>query len=231
MRKAFLINLFLLVTSYWLLVTGSYAAPCYGTNMPAKHKLSARLESYTIFNRDLENNYGELKSQQQFFGLSYGVLDWFSIDLKAGAGNVKHRLTSGEKVDYPTNFAGGYSLRLKFYDQKKIKGVFGFQHISVHPKTKHIGTVTHKAILDDWQVSLLGSYDFGKVVPYLGARWSRIDYIHTQDGQRKRVMSDLGKSAGLIAGIDIPVNERLFFNLEGSFLDSEAVACSVNFNF
>ena len=211
--------------------SASYSAPCYGTDMPKKKTLSVKLESYTIFKRDLENHYGDIKSQQQFFGLSYGFVDWFSVDLKAGAGNIRQRPTDQDEISYRTNFAGGYGLRLKFFDRKKIKGVAGFQHISVHPKSTQIGPDDHKAILDDWQVSLLGSYDFGMVVPYLGTRWSRIDYIHTFNGDRKRVMSDMTEDIGLIAGFNIPVNDKMYLNVEGQFLDSQALAFSVNYNF
>ena len=215
MRKIFLSLILILCFA-----SSSYAAPAYGTNMPGKNKFSARLESYTLFKRYLENDYGKLRSQQQFFGLSYGILNWLSIDLKAGGGNIKQRPTGADEIDYATNFAGGYGFRLKFYDQKKIKGVFGFQHISVHPKTAQVGPVDQKAILDDWQVSLLGSYDLGKAVPYLGTRWSRMDYIHKVNGDRKRIMSDLGKSIGLIVGVDIPVTEKFWVGLEGQFFDS-----------
>jgi hypothetical protein len=208
-----------------------YAAPCYGPNLPGKNKLSAELESYTIFKRHLENDLGKLKSQQQFFGLSYGVFDWLAIDLKAGAGNLKQYPSGASHIDYGTNFAGGYGLRVKFFDRDKIKAVFGFQHISVHPDPARSGAVKHKAILDDWQVSLLGSYAFGKVTPYLGTRWSRLDYIHWTGDKRKRVMSDPDECVGLITGINIPITERFWINLEGQFLDSEAVACRLNFDF
>jgi hypothetical protein len=44
-------------------------------------------------------------------------------------------------------------------------------------------------------------------------------------------MSDFTKSFGLIAGLDIPVNAKVWLNLEGQLFDSEACALSVNFNF
>jgi hypothetical protein len=207
------------------------AAPAYSTAMPKKHAFSARLESYTIFDRDLENDYGELKSQQQFFGLTYGIFDWLCLDLKAGGGDIRYRSLSDEKINYDSGFAGGYGLRYKFVDKEKIKGVLGFEHISVHPHATDQGEVKHEAILDDWQVALVGSYMIGKFTPYLGVRWSRVDYIHKQNDSRKRVMSDLDKSTGLIAGIDIPLNEKLYINVEGNFLDSQALAVSLNYNF
>lgn len=209
----------------------SYAAPCYGTRMPQKGKFFAGLQSYTIFKRYLEKDYGKLRSWQYFVLLSYGVYDWLSIDLKGGSGDIRQHPQDRSEIDYSLNFAGGYGLRFKLYDNQNTKMVFGFQHISVHPKSRRIGSDRHKAILDDWQVSLLASQKFGKVTPYFGTRWSRLDYIHRIDDDRKRVMSDLTKSLGLIFGFDFAPTDKLWFNLEGSCLDSQAFAFSVNFAF
>jgi hypothetical protein len=199
--------------------------------MPEKKELFIGLQTYSIFKRYLENEYGKIRTTQHLLLLSYGVYDWLSIDLKGGAGNIKQRPTNSDEVDYTANFAGGYGLRLKFYDKKNLKAVLGFQHISVHPKSTHLGDVKHQAVLDDWQFSFLVSRAFSKFTPYLGTRWSRLDYIHWTAGNRKRVMSDLTKSTGLILGLDLPLSKKSWLNLEGQLLDSEALAFSVNFSF
>ena len=87
------------------------------------------------------------------------------------------------------------------------------------------------AILDDWQVSLLASYDFLKFTPYLGAKFSRVDYIHWVAGNRKRRMSDLTKTLGLVFGLDLTLTEKTWLNLEGQLIDGEAAALSFNFKF
>jgi hypothetical protein len=218
--------------------------------MPRKKEFFSGFQTHNIFKRYLENEYGKLRSTQHFFLLSYGVYDWFSIDLKGGSGNIKQHPPGSDEVDYISNFAGGYGLRLQLYpvrnskttkrkgkisngvyDKQNLKMVFGFQHISVHPKSLHLGDVKHQGILDDWQTSFLVSYALVKLTPYLGTRWSRLDYIHSNNGERKRVMSDLTKSIGLIAGCDIPITEKVWLNLEGQLFDSEACALSVNFSF
>jgi len=226
LRKVFIFMLFV-----FCLIRFSYAAPCYGTKMPEKHKLFASLESYSLFKRYLENSQGKMRSQQQFYGMSFGVFHWLSIDLKAGAGNIKQHPLGSDEVDYSTSFAGGYGLRLKFFEKDKIKAVLGFQHISVHPKSTHLGDVKNKAILDDWQWSLLASYSFKRLTPYLGTRWSRVDYIHWIGDNRKRTMSDFTKSVGFIYGMDVPITERFWLNIEGSAFDSDALACSINYSF
>jgi len=222
---------FFLIFAFCILHYPCYAAPCYGTKMPKKKELFMGLQTHAIFKRYLEDEYGKVRSFQNFLLISYGVCDWLSIDLKGGAGYIRQHPVGSDEVDYPSNFAGGYGFRLKLYDAKKIKTVFGFQHISIHPQSIHLGTVKNRAILDDWQFSLLGSYDFKKVTPYLGTRWSRIDYIHTVSDSRKRVMSDSGKSVGFIIGLDLPLTKNTWLNFEGQLFDSEAVAFSMNFGF
>lgn len=229
--KKVIIILILLVTGHCSLFTNCDAAPCYGTKMPQKKEFFTGLQTHAIFKRYLEDGYGKTRSFQNFLLISYGVYDWLCVDLKGGAGNIKQHPVGSDEVDYSSNFAGGYGFRLKLYDGKKIKTVFGFQHISIHPKSIHLGTVKNMAILDDWQVSLLASCDFKKAIPYLGTRWSRIDYIHTALDSRKRKMSDLTKSIGFVFGLDLPVTKKAWLNLEGQLFDSEAVAFSLNFSF
>ncbi len=154
-----------------------------------------------------------------------------ALDLKAGAGNLKQHPIGSDEIDYPSSFAGGYGLRFKFYEQKKLKAVLGFQHISVHPRSVRINGVRNRAILDDWQVSLLASYDFHNFSPYLGTKWSRVDYIHWLDGERKRRMSDATENPGLVFGFDLALTPNSWLNLEGQFFDAEALAVSFNFAF
>lgn len=211
------------------------AAPCYGTRMPRKGKFVAGGETYMVFKRYLEAEFGEMRSTQHFLKLSYGVFDWLAIDLKGGAGNIKQRPRTSDEIDYRSDFAGGYGYRLRLYDNETVRAVFGFQHISVHPASSNTGSsgdVRNKAILDDWQYSVVVSYDFtNRCTPYLGTRWSRMDYIHWVEGDRKRRMSDLTKDVGLIAGVDIAITDAMWINLEGQFIDAEAVAVSFNWEF
>jgi hypothetical protein len=226
MRKLFLALVFFLS-----LYSLSSAAPSYGTKMPEKNKFFAGFESYSLFKRYLEDGHGKLRSQQQFYGMSYGVFDWLSIDAKAGGGNIRQHPVGSDEIDYPTSFAGGYGFRVRLLDRSNWKMVFGFQHISVHPKSVHLGEEKNSAILDDWQTSLLASYSFKRITPYLGTRWSRVDYIHKVNGERKRWNSDFTKDIGLIYGFDIPISEKIWLNLEGQALDSDAFAASINYSF
>ena len=220
-----------IIVILFLVFYSVYSAPCYGTKSPEKGEFFGGFQSHSILNRHLEAEYGEVRSTQHFFQLSYGIYDWLSLDLKAGLGNIKQHPLGSDEIDYPSAFAGGYGFRIKFYDTEKIKMVFGFHHISVHPEFIHVDDQKNKAILDDWQLSLLASYTYNKIVPYGGLKWSRLDYIHWIGDDRSRRMSNLAQSLGIVCGLDIPLNKKLWINVEGQFIETEALSISLNFAF
>lgn len=228
MLKKYL-SLFVFCLAY--LVSPCHAAPSYGTKMPQKNQFHFGGQTYSVQQRDLEGQNGDMSSLQHFMLISYGITDWFSLDFKGGAGDTHQTPIGGNEISYPAYMAGGYGFRVRVYDQEATKVVFGFQHISVHPYSVFIGSVKHKAVIDDWQLSFLISRELERLTPYLGMRWSRMDYIHWVEDERNRVKSDLDESIGLIVGMDIPVHERVWLNFEGQFFDAEAVAASINFHF
>jgi hypothetical protein len=224
-------NLILSLALSFSLITLAQAAPCYGTKMPKEREFFSGAQTHVIFKRYLEDDFGKVRSTQYFFLLSAGLYDWLSLDLKVGAGNIKQRPATSDEIDYSSSFSGGYGFRLKWYEKDKSRAVFGFQHISVHPRKTRLGEVKHRAILDDWQASLLVSRDLARITPYLGLKWSRVDYIHKIEETRKRRMSDLTKDLGAVFGIDFVLNEKAWVNLEGQLFDMQACAVSLNFSF
>ncbi|MBM3255840.1 MAG: hypothetical protein FJZ08_06020 [Candidatus Omnitrophica bacterium] len=199
--------------------------------MPKEKQFFIGAQTHIILKRYLESEFGKLRSSQHFFLLSLGLSDWFCVDLKGGAGNIKQRPTDSSEIDYSSSFAGGYGFRLKLYEEDKLKMVLGFQHISVHPKKTRLGDTKHRAILDDWQASFLVSRQLSRVTPYLGLKWSRVDYIHKIEDSRKRRMSDLTKDLGMVAGLDLAFNDKAWINLEGQLFDTQAVSVSLNYSF
>lgn len=228
--KRLLVIVWIFGISLWWAATTA-AAPAYGTRLPEKFHLAVGGQTYAVFNRDLEDANGEMSSLQHFLLLSFGITDWLSLDLKGGAGDIEQDPDNGNKIQYPAYVGGGYGFRVRLYNDERVKAVFGFQHISIHPYSVFIGNTKNKAVLDDWQFSFLGSYDLRWLTPYAGAKWSRMDDIHWVEDFRKRKQSDLSKSAGLITGMEIPLGKRTWINVEGQFLDSQAVAVSVNYQF
>jgi len=216
---------------YFCTVNFCFAAPCYGTRMPDNQQFTVGLQTHSVLERDLIDQNGEMSSLQNFVLISYGILDWLCLDMKGGVGNIKQQSPGVERIDYSAYLGGGYGFRMRLYEYEKTKIVFGFQHISIHPHKTHKNGIKRKAVSDDWQFSLLASHDFPIITPYLGTRWSRMDYILWINGERSRIKSDLTKSIGLVIGADIPIDDRIWLNLEGNFFDAEAFAVSLNFNF
>lgn len=226
-----IVKLILVLGIGLLIPADAFAAPAYGTKMPESGKLFMGGQTHYVAQRHLEDDNEEIESLAHFLLISYGVNDWVSLDLKGGAGNITHNRFSGSDLRFPSFLSGGYGFRIKLYDQDRKKAVFGFQHISVHPYSIKVDGVKHKAVMDDWQLSFLGSYELDKCMPYFGGKWSRMDYIHWIDNHRNRVKSDLSKSIGVVVGVDIPVKERIWVNVEGQFVDVNAVSASLNFSF
>lgn len=215
---------------YFWIVNSCSAAPCYGTRMPQKNGFNVGLQTHSVLDRDLIDRNGEMSSLQNFVLVSYGIFDWLCVDLKGGMGDIKQQSLGAERIDYSAYLGGGYGFRVRLLDSEETKIAFGFQHISIHPHKTHQNGIKRKAVSDDWQFSFIASRDFSIVTPYLGAKWSRMDYILWTNGERSRIKSDLTKSVGFVIGADIPMGERVWLNLEGNFFDSEAFAISLNFN-
>ena len=215
----------------FLAASRSFAAPAYGPELPERNRVHLGFQSYTVFERRLFRDQGEMNGQQEFLLVSYGIRDWLSLDVKGGAGDIDQKPDIGDKLKYRTFVGGGYGFRIKWLDKDDTRGIFGFQHISIHPHHMSVDGVKHKAVSDDWQFSLLLSHRFGAVEPYTGARWSRMDYIHWVDNNRDRVKSDLDRSIGAILGFNYFLKDNIWLNVEGSAIDSEALAAGINFHF
>lgn len=206
-----------------------FAAPSYGTDMPKKGEWVKAWETNIVFKRKLDKSYGKFKSEQYFFDISYGVSDRVVIDAKIGLGNLNHKPNDSYGIDYDAYFAGGYGFRVRVFDHpsRNVKGVLGFQHISVHPPAEMVEGDKNKAILDDWQISALISKDFHRITPYLGAKISRADVIHRLNGVRKRKKS-ADPFVGLIVGAHIRLGERFKLDIEGRAIDETALSARVS---
>ncbi|MFC1599244.1 hypothetical protein ACFL2W_00485, partial [Candidatus Omnitrophota bacterium] len=212
----------------------SYAASCYGTKMPDKFKWFWGTEVNYIFERNLEGNHGKFRSAQCFLTGTFGITDWLCFDGAVGWGFVKYNPSIIEEIDYDSGFAGKYGFRIKLLDRDEIpfKSVFGFQHISVHPEDNIINGVEREVIFDDWQFSLIVSYDgMDKFVPYVGGKVSRGDLIEWYDDQRKRRKSEGSESVGVVCGFNLFLTDDLWLTLEGRFLDEDAASFSTTYAF
>lgn len=209
-----------------------YAAPTYGPNMPEKGKIVMGYQNNIVFKHLLDDSYGKIKSTQDFLDLSYGVYDWFSFDGKLGVGDATHEGASFGKVAYGYSFAGGYGFRIKLMDNAKYKtkAALGFHHISVHEQDKVINGDKYESFLDDWQVDLTVSRNFGKIGPFIGVKASKFDMVYNiNHGGRKRRPPK--HWAGVVAGFGIDLREDISVKVEGHFIDETSLSSGIYYEF
>ena len=227
MRKIIMVGLFVLITS------GVYASPSFhGTYMPKEKAWHIGYESTTIFNRDLESGFGKFRTTMNLIDFVWGVKDWICIDWSLGWGNAKLNPYNHEEIDYDSAFAGRYGFRIKLFEKEgnPFKLVTGFQHYCVHPRGEVINGVKRRVILDDWQGSIVGSYDLtDSFSPYTGIAFSEGDVIEWYGDDRKRRQSENKKAFGLILGLNYFLDDKWSLNLEGKFFDEQAVSFGINY--
>ena len=228
MRKAISLLLVCLLISPCLI----YAAPTDGTNIPYKGKYITGYQNNIIFKHDLADSYGNIKSDQHFYTLSYGVFDWLTLDGKIGFGDVREKGGDHPKVDHHYGFAGGYGFRLRvLYDDKnKVRIVTGFQHTSTHPASRDLNGDKREAIYEDWQASLVSSKDIGRITPFAGAKLSYGDLIQKTNEIDRKVRPP-AYYAGVIIGCDIRLTKNTYIGVEGHFIDETSLSSGIYYTF
>lgn len=187
-----------------------------------------------IAKRNLEANHGEFRSGQAFLTGSFGITDWLCFDGAAGQGFVKYTPPDIQEIDYDSAFAGKYGFRIRLYGDEGsfLRSVFGFQHISVHPRHESINNVKRKIIFDDWQFSLLVSCEkIEKFTPYIGAKVSRGDLIEWFDDNRERRKSEDAEFIGLVCGFNFFITQNLWLTFEGRYFDEKAASVGATYSF
>jgi hypothetical protein len=212
------------------------AAPAYGTRLPSQGQIFGGMQYHRIQERKLDQSGGRFESSQYFALLSYGIVDWVSLDLKGGMGDTDWRADGFDELRLPTWLTGGYGVRVKLFEteSQKMKFVFGFQHISVHPKSRDIRSDPRgprfKTVIDDWQFSLLGSSAVGdSVTVYGGGKWDRMDLITWTEGDRKRFKPK--HQWGVVVGCDLDITRRMWLNMEANLGDGEAFSLGIHASF
>lgn len=211
----------------------SIAAPSNGTRLPSRFRIESGYEYNAMFKCALVDSFGDISTQDHFYTLSYGVADWFSLDGKIGFGDVTEKNGKLPALSYSNGFAGGYGFRVRVLDDKRrgLRGIIGFQHISVHPKKRNIDNDKYEAILDDWQGSAVLAKDFKFLTVYAGMKGSQCQLIYTlNEHDRKWVSPDW--HLGLITGVELYLfDKKARLNAEGRFFDETALTAAVSYLF
>ncbi|MDP3791880.1 MAG: hypothetical protein Q8R38_07550 [Candidatus Omnitrophota bacterium] len=209
-----------------------HAAPTDGTNIPYKGKYITGYQNNSVFKHDLSNSYGNIKSLQNYYTLSYGVFDWLTLDGKIGFGNVREKGGVHPKVDHNYGLAGGYGFRLRVLDddKNKVRVVTGFQHTSTHPANRNLNGDKRMAIYEDWQVSLVSSREIGRMTPFAGAKLSYGNLIQkTNDIDRKN--RPPAYYTGVVIGCDVKITKNTYLSVEGHFIDETSLSSGIYYKF
>lgn len=211
-----------------------HAAPSNGTRIPAKGRVELGYEYSMIYKRPLDNSYGNLKSECNFYTATFGAFDWLALDGKIGMGNVTQK--GGvhlPKIEYDTGFAGGYGFRIKAFTYRPwdLRMILGAEHISVHPQLRSVNDEKYTSFLDDWQVSWLVAKDLKHLTVYTGIKGSDCEIVYKINGndKRRRFSKD---HLGLIAGLEAYLfKDNARIGAEGRFFDETAFSASVSYLF
>lgn len=214
-----------------LLPAVCYAAPIYGPDMPKRGQWYIGFETNLVFERDMHKGLGEAESNQYFYNTSYGVYDWLSFDGKLGVGDTEFDTVETGHLDFDSGFAGAYGLRFRIYndESKKVKAIFGFQHISAHPPHETVNDVKYTAIWDEWQFSLLISKAYGRFEPYLGLKASQLYLIRKDNVEKSWSWNGSEDHFGVVLGSHIDLSENLYINVDGRFIDENAFSTALTY--
>lgn len=209
-----------------------HAAPTDGTDVPLKNGCITGYQNNTIFKHDLSDSYGNIKSSQNYYTLSYGVFDWLALDGKIGFGNAREKGGVHPKVEHNYGFAGGYGFRLRVLEDEKnnVRIVTGFQHTSTHPASRNLNGDKREAIYEDWQWSLAASKSIGRIKPFAGAKISYGNLIQkTNEIDRKN--RPPAYYAGVFIGCGIKLTKNTFLSVECHFIDETSLSSGIFYTF
>ncbi len=206
------------------------AVPFKGPYFLKQGEFEVGAEANYVFRRDIEDITTNIQSSQFFYCMAYGIFDWLDIEGKFGSGDIKNDQYNDQKFYYNYNWGGGYGLRMKAFEDDKVKFILGWHHISIHPDpNKNTDNLTHKAILDETQFDASLSLKGEKFSPYVGAKLGYTRLIRRVDGQRGTLRSE--GNYGFALGFDYLLKEKVRFNFESRFVDEYALTSSITYMF
>lgn len=188
-------------------------------------------EVNSVFERKMNKNLGDAKTSQYFYNASYGIYDWFSFDGKLGVGDLEFDTREAGRLDMDYGFSGAYGMRFRIYnnEEKALRGVLGFQHISAHPPREEVNNVKYSAIWDEWQLSFLMAKDFGRFDPYAGIKASQVYIIRKDNVQDKWAWNGARDHFGVFVGSRVDIGKNWYLDLEGRFIDETAASVAVSY--
>ncbi len=212
-----------------------------------------------ILDRKLEGRIGD--NEFNFFGAKIGatVANRGLVYTLLGLGDAKQEFTvSGSSVEFDTDTefiwgAGGTVIVWEYepfdasMDEHMLRiGVdLRYRRINLDIEKLTVGGTTYEesgeaSVLssasyeaNEWQIASAVSYQFNNFLPYIGLKYSDID------GDAKALVSgteykhdfDPEYQIGIFLGMDLTIGDSASLNVEGRFIDEEALTLGASVRF
>jgi hypothetical protein len=199
-------------------------AASVGGDIPEKGEWSVGFETNIVTERKMTNKDKDKnkvdESTQYLAKASYSVLDWLCFDFKLGSADIDYYTTRNWGFDH--GLAWGVGSRAKYELGSGYNIVVGAQYFSATDmKSNTLGDADWK----EWQVSLAGTKQIGRSVPYVGVKYSDAKLT---SGEPKEVADE---NVGVFVGTDVKITGQWSVNVEGRFVDETAVSFGVSYRF
>ena len=209
-------------------------------------------ENDIVFDRNIKDQLGD--TELNFYGAKTGVIvnDKALIYALLGAGNMSEKFTilgSSLKYETETGFVWGVGGSLIAYEKKIDNnilriGIDGrYRRIDLDIEEVTIDGTKYKLSdagltgvvyeLNEWQVALALSYQVGSFVPYVGVKYSDIDgdAKATESGTEFSADMEANDNVGIFIGTDVVIADSASINIEGRFIDEEALTIGAAIRF
>jgi hypothetical protein len=161
----------------------------------------------------------------------YGLTDWLSIYAKVGWAYL--RVEDGTSLDGANDFGSnlllGAQLKSRLWQNAKKNWEWNgsIQYLWVgapHRRNKNQGE------WQEWQVATTTARAFGRLKPYVGVKYSLVDFDFKVRKSGETIQSGTYKQEGRVGpvlGTDYLVGEDVIVNVESAYIDGAEVTVAV----
>lgn len=236
MRRMKMLMLLMILAIFLCLPLAIYAASIGGAETQGKEKVGVGVDQEFVFDRDLGHQSGlegvgsgiEIKNMSRTMAkISYGLLDNLDIYTKLGTADVKIK---GPAFTAKTSNAFAWAIGAKGTHKLTEDWFLGadVQYL----RHRHSADFNFsgsdwdgRLLFQEWQVApYVGIEKIGNFTPYLGVAYSDLR-------ARGAVKLKAEDNFGMFVGSSYKINDRLFLNTEGRFIDETAMSFGCTYRF
>lgn len=161
----------------------------------------------------------------------YGLTDWLSLYAKVGWAylRVNDSTSANGANDFGSNLLLGAQLKSRLWQNAKKNWEWNgsVQYLWVgapHRRNKHQGE------WQEWQVATTTARSFGRLKPYMGVKYSLVDFdfkLRKGDETIQRGTYKQEARVGPVLGTDYLVGEDVIVNVESAYIDGAEVTAAI----